>query len=122
MERDTFDPERDVVVEEQIDGNLVPAQSVSVVTDFGPTLTVRAELPGRSLLVLPFEFSRCLRIDSEEQEPARLVAVNLQQTGLLFDQHVSARISYRFGVFDHPQCRREDLARADRLRLYDTQF
>ncbi len=122
MERDTFDPERDVVVEEQIDGNLVPAQSVSVVTDFGPTLTVRAESPGRSLLVLPFEFSRCLRIDSEEQEPARLVAVNLQQTGLLFDQHVSARISYRFGVFDHPQCRREDLARADRLRLYDTQF
>ena len=84
MERDTFDPERDVVVEEPIEGNLVPARSVSVVTDFGPTLTIRAQSPGRSLLVLPFEYSQCLRIDLQEQGSARLIAVNLQQTGLLF--------------------------------------
>ena len=85
MERNTFDPERDVVVKGQIDGNLVPAQSVSVVTDFGPTLTV-GRMAWSSLLVLALELSGAAR-SIKEQGGRALWLCNLQQTGLLFDEH-----------------------------------
>jgi hypothetical protein len=114
---DNFDPERDVVVEEQLPAGLAAATSVSVVTDYGPTLSVRAESAGRSLIVLPFEYSHCLRLETKDGIKARLLPVNLQQTGLLFDRTVEARISYRFGPLDQPRCRRDDIRRADQLKL-----
>jgi hypothetical protein len=114
-----FDPERDVVVEEQLPAELVAATSVSVVTDYGPTLAVRGASAGRSLVVLPFEYSHCLRLETKDGTRARLLPVNLQQTGLLFERAVDARISYRFGPLDQPHCRRDDIRRADRLKLRD---
>jgi hypothetical protein len=115
----SFDPERDVIVEQEILGNLFPAASVSIITDLGPTLSIRADSSGQSLLVLPFEYSHCLSLDVQEGTSAQLISVNLQQTGLLFDKELRAKLFYRFGPFDHPECRRADQDRADRLRLRD---
>jgi hypothetical protein len=113
-----FDPERDVVVEDSIRLGLVPAISASVTVDVGPTLVVQASSPGRSLLVLPFEYSHCLRL-SEASTSARLMPVNLQQTGLLFEGSVEARITYRFGLFGDSSCRGDDVRRANGLKLRD---
>jgi hypothetical protein len=48
---------------------------------------------------------------------ARLVPVNLQQIGLIFENQIEARITYRFGLLKDAACRGEDIARADRLQL-----
>jgi hypothetical protein len=111
-----FDPKVDVVVEREIAGNLVPAHSALVTVDRGPTLIVRAASSSRSLLVLPFEYSHCLELDVAGGR-AQLLPVNLQQTGLLFDNEVEARITYRFGLFHNSRCRAEDHRRADDLKL-----
>jgi hypothetical protein len=111
-----FDPRRDVVVEDSVASDLVSATSVSVIVDLGPSLVVQASSPGRSLLVLPFEYSHCLRL-TEAGGRARLVPVNLQQTGLLFQGSVEARITYRFGLFGDSSCRGHDVRRANGLDL-----
>jgi hypothetical protein len=113
-----FDPKRDAVVEGGVPSGLVPATSAKVRVDPGPTLVVQASTPSRSLLVLPFEYSHCLRLDAANGK-ARLVPVNLQQTGLLFQGSVEAKIIYRFGLFADAGCRGDDIERANALKLRD---
>jgi hypothetical protein len=113
-----FDPKRNAVVEDSIPFRLVPATAAKVTVDFGPTLVVQASTPSRSLLVLPFEYSHCLHLNVVSGN-ARLVPVNLQQTGMLFEGGVEARIIYRFGLFADAGCRGEDVKRANALRLHD---
>ena len=114
-----FDPKHNVVVEDAIPSLLVPASSAKVKLDLGPSLVVQASSPSRSLLVLPFEYSHCLRIDAASNGRARLIPVNLQQTGLLFEGNVEARIIYRFGLLADSSCRGDDLERAKALKLHD---
>jgi hypothetical protein len=111
-----FDPKRDVAVEGDIPTGLVPAISSIVTVERGPKLVVRAESAGRSLLVLPFEYSYCLRMKAAGDEP-QLIPVNLQQVGLLFVERVEAEITYEFGLFGQSRCRGEDRKRADGLQL-----
>jgi hypothetical protein len=111
-----FDPKRDVIVEGDVPTGLVPATAASITVDRGPKLIVQATSQGDSLLVLPFDYSHCLRIKNT-RGGAELVPVNLHQTGLLFKASVEAEVTYRFGLFDESECRRDDLNRADRLQL-----
>ena len=69
--------------------------------------------------MLPFEYSHCLRIDAANNGRARLIPVNLQQTGLLFEGNVEARIIYRFGLLADSSCRGDDFERAKALKLHD---
>lgn len=109
-----FDPKRDVVVEDDLPSDLVPASAVSVTTEEGPRLRVRASSPGRSLIVLPFEFSQCLVLSGTPG--TRLVPVNLQQTGLLLERDADVTLDYRYGL-GRDGCRAADLARARALDL-----
>jgi len=113
-----FDPMRDVVVEDEVPANLQAAKSVNVTVDRGASIKVQAASGGTSLLVLPFDYSHCLRIKSEGGN-ARLIPVNLNQTGLLFESSVEAEITYRFGFFGDATCRGLDIQRADKLDLKD---
>ena len=117
MKAASFDPQRDVVVESELPANLVPAVSASITVDAGPKLHIRATSHGHSLLVLPFEFSHCLRLHAPMGTSARLLPVNLQQTGLLFEGQAEVWIEYRYGLFWNTQCRGTDLDRANALRL-----
>jgi hypothetical protein len=119
LEEGSFDPERDGLIEDQVPDEIVPGRLLSLSAEFGPALSVRAESPGWTVLLLPFEYSHCLRLQGIEGQSARLIPVNLLQTGLLFYRVVEAKISYRFGPLDQPRCRDSDLKRADRLRLRD---
>jgi hypothetical protein len=102
------------VVENDMPLDLVPAGPVSVTAEAGPKLRVRASSPGRSLLVLPFEFSHCLELSGTAG--ARIVPVNLQQTGLLFEREADVTLDYRYGL-GRDSCRTADLARAKALEL-----
>jgi hypothetical protein len=70
-------------------------------------VTVEATSAGRSLLVLPFEFSQCLEAQtrSADVESPRLVRVNAIETGVLFNKRVAATIQYFTGLFHNPACR-----------------
>jgi hypothetical protein len=117
MKAPSFDPQRDVVVEGEFPPDLEPANSVSVTVEAGPQLHIRASSHGHSVLVLPFEFSHCLRLHAFAGGNAYLAPVNLQQTGLIFDEQTDLSIEYRYGLFDEMQCRSADLDRANALRL-----
>jgi hypothetical protein len=119
IKRNSFDPEQEALVEQDAPPNLVPGTLTSLTVETGPVLHVRAQSPGTSLLVLPFEYSHCLRLNAVDGAPARLIPVNLQQTGLIFEGHIEADINFDFGPLSQLSCRGEDLARMDRLHVHD---
>jgi hypothetical protein len=114
-----FDARRSAVVL-GADGNLpdqlVPAQDARIRFETG-ALMVSASSSGSSLLVLPFEFSRCLVVSSNSPDaPApAMLRVDGPLIGLLFRNRVDARIEYRTGPFTHPGCRIEDATEFSRL-------
>jgi hypothetical protein len=78
---------------------------------------MQAEAPGRALLVLPIEYSRCLVLDSFSGDAAaRLLRSNLMFVAILFERHLDARLGLAVG----PQagwnsCRAEDVHDMRRL-------
>jgi hypothetical protein len=112
-----FDGQKLAVVEQQIEGDLVPAREVSVTLHKGPKIDVEAQSESRSLLVLPFEFSHCLRINGVGIE--RMVPVNLAQIGVVIRGRASLSIQYRYGLVAGTTCRGLDLERIKALDLED---
>jgi hypothetical protein len=82
-------------------------------------LTVSAEAPGRALLVLPVEFSRCLEFtwETSAAEPPVALRANLDQTAILFSGRLEGRLALRNGPFVNPTCRLRDLQDAARVEL-----
>src|SRR5258708_3580156 len=72
--------------------------------------TVRARSSGASLIVLPVQFSHCFqaRITSGDAK-ARLLRVNLVQTGLLFEREVTLEARFARWPLASPQCQKRDL-------------
>jgi hypothetical protein len=79
-------------------------------------LRVRATSGGRSLVVIPFAFSRCLRVTAEgSARPPELRRADLALTGILFDGELDVTIQYRQGPFQQARCRLDDFADERRL-------
>jgi hypothetical protein len=79
---------------------------------------VRARSDGSSILLLPIEFSRCLRVVSGLNGPApRLFRADLALTGVLFERRLNADISFRTGPGDASGCRLQDASDAERMKL-----
>lgn len=110
-----FDGRTLAVVERPVRGNLVPAEHVTVHLDKGPVIRVSAHSPGTSLLILPFDYSHCLRARGDGL--GGLIPVNLSQTGLLIHGDASIEIEYRYGLFSGTACRKQDLERIKALDL-----
>jgi len=118
INRPDFDGRREVTVEEALPGELVAASAARLVFE-GATLRVQAQSGARSLLVLPLEFSRCLRVETLAGEAPTLRRVNLVQTGFLFQGAVDARLRLRHGPFVDPRCRLRDRFDLDALKIGD---
>lgn len=116
MKSESFNPRLNAIVEKEIVSDLQPATLISLTVDVGPSLKVRAKSKGWSLLILPFEFSHCLRLNGSK-ENGELIPVNLQQIGLLFENAIDAQITRDFGFFEASYCREADKKRADKLDL-----
>jgi hypothetical protein len=98
--------ERTIVVTEPLPSGLTKAANVALVTD-RQGLHVKAESSGQSVLLLPIQFSRCLRIVRARPE-MKLFRANLLETGLLFSNVADVRIELHNGPFDASECRLED--------------
>jgi hypothetical protein len=98
---------RDVVLTEAVAGPLVPAREA--VMRFGAGgVRVSARSDGRSLLLLPLQFSHALHLRAAVGE-GRLLRANLAQTALVFDREIDAAISLDFG-FGRTAERARDIA------------
>ena len=110
--RPDFDFTRQVVVSTPLDRPLVSAREMRVVVTRGG-LHVSGKSDGTSLVVLPLQFSHCLRARDAR---VRLVRANLMMTGLTFSGDLDTDIVFDYGIFT-PGCRRTDLADVKRLQL-----
>ncbi len=79
---------------------------------------IEADSPGTSLLVLPVEYSHCLRAElaTTGANPPRLMRANLAMTAILFSGRVEGTLMFRYGALSS-RCRIEDWREADMLRL-----
>jgi hypothetical protein len=100
-----FDLTKQAVVSTAIDGPLVPANNMRLSLIRGG-LHVSGNSNGASLVVLPQQFSHCLRAHDPR---VRLVRANLLVTGLIFSGNIDTDITFDYGIFS-PTCRRIDLA------------
>jgi hypothetical protein len=99
------DLDRTIVVTEPLPSGLTKAENVALFTDRG--LHVKAESSGQSVLLLPIQFSRCLRLVRARPE-MKLFRANLLETGLLFSDVIDVGIELHNGPFDAPDCRLRD--------------
>jgi hypothetical protein len=98
------------VAREEIGGSLMPVRS-STLSMADEDLHVVAESDGRSVVIVPLEFSRCIEL--HEVHPGdgngpSLVRIDGLLTGLVFDRRVDAVLSFRIGPLHNPLCRWED--------------
>ena len=110
LDGDSFDASRDVVVQDEGLTDLVAANSNRFEFSDGDVL-ISAKSEGRSMILLPIEFSNCWSIDSSGEgiADATIVRANGFLTGLIFDKVFDAKIKLRTGLFDNPTCRDKDL-------------
>ena len=74
----------------------------------GYDITVSAETRGRSLLVLPFEFSHCLDASASDGGFVRLQPVNGILTGVVFEGSGTVRITALGAPWSRAACRLHD--------------
>ena len=106
-----------VLVEKKVPGQLIPARSSEVKIN-GDVLSIEARSDGRSLVVLPFEYSRCLTFENKSGASGPLPEfhpVNLNQIGMVFERSASVNIRFRFTPFN-ASCRAQDRRDWEKLK------
>jgi hypothetical protein len=96
---------------------LVPASRSVLVVERGG-YRIEANSPGTSLLVLPVEYSHCLRADlaTTGANPPLLMRANLTMAAILFSGRVEGTLMFRYGPLSS-RCRIEDWRDANTLHL-----
>ena len=108
---ENFLPQRDVILEETVNMDLVPASYANLQVEDGKVRST-ARSSGVSLLVLPIEFSECLDF-SVASEPSNFVSVyrvNGMLTGLMFERELDILIDFKYRLFGESECRLNDLS------------
>ena len=107
-----FDYTRQAVLSAPLAGTLVPARDMKLsLIRGGYHLTGHSD--GTSLVVLPQQFSHCLRARAGN---VRFVRANLMMTGAVFSGDIDTDIVFDYGIFS-PGCRRADLVDLKQLDL-----
>ena len=112
MAEPNFDFTRQVVLSAQVSQPLVPARDMRLSLIRGG-LHLSGHSDGNSLVVLPQQFSHCLRARDDR---VRLVRANLMMTGVIFSRDVDTDILFDYGIFS-PRCHSADLADMRQLDL-----
>jgi hypothetical protein len=93
--------------------SLVAARDMRLTVNRGGGFHVSGKSDGVSLVLLPQQFSHCLKASDSD---VRIVRANLLWTGMIFSGSVHADISFGYGMFS-PGCRRADIADMKRLGI-----
>jgi hypothetical protein len=112
MAKPSFDFTKQAVLATAVGSPLVPARNMQMSLIRGG-LHVSGHSGGTSLVVLPQQFSHCLRARDRR---VRLVRANLMLTGVVFSGSLDTDIVFDYGVFA-PRCRFGDLSDIKRLGM-----
>jgi hypothetical protein len=104
-----FDPEQSAILQDNWAGTASLSRATAQIVRTVGGYRVTANSSGRALIVLPFEFSRCLVVN-ESEGSARIGRADFFLTGLVFENKVDAELRFRFGPFENAGCRLADLA------------
>lgn len=107
---DKVDLSTRAVAQEDVGGPLTPARS-SVLSMAGKDLHVVADSDGRSLVIVPVEFSHCIELSETHHgagDGPALLRIDGLLTGIAFDRHLDAVLSFRFGPLRNALCRWQD--------------
>jgi hypothetical protein len=110
MRRDDFLMAEDVIVQQPLQGPLVPVSTSSMTLEKN-AIVISATSPGRSVLLLPVQFSRCWEMTTLDGSPlkASLIRADLAQSILSFEQRVDVRLRFAFGFGNDGACRTQDI-------------
>lgn len=100
-----FDLKKSVITIEPLPGSLQPG----ILQEFSigrGEYTIRASSPGRSILILPLEFSRCLHLRTKDE--AKIFRADFLFTGILFERKIDATLRYQTGPIFGSRCRLDD--------------
>jgi len=86
---------------------VAPVETSSIALEKG-AYRIRAASKGRSMLIVPIEYSRCMDITPVSGKPAQPVRVNIALTGLVFEREMDILLATRIGPFHQPRCRLAD--------------
>jgi hypothetical protein len=109
-----FDFHRQVVLSSNFTTSLVPARAMQLTVIRGG-LHVSGQSDGTSLVLLPQQFSHCLRAHDAR---VRLSRADLMMTAIMFSGNVDTDITFSYGIFS-PGCRRADLEDMKTLGLVE---
>ena len=101
-------------------GTLVPASDFSLEYRRG-AVVVAARSAGETIILLPFQFSHCLRLSQNAGENTELIRVNGGQAALHFTDRANARIANVLTYFGDSGCRTRDFADVFRLGIWPVQ-
>jgi hypothetical protein len=102
------DFEREAVLDGPDPGRLVPATNIAITIE-RDGIRVRANSAGRSLVVVPFEYSRCWAASPHNGTAApELRRADFLLMGLLFEGNLDTRLQYRLAPFRQQFCRLTD--------------
>jgi hypothetical protein len=104
---ESLDPVTIAVATDDIPEKLVPAEK-AVLYFSGKDLRVVATSPGRTLIVVPREYSHCLELRAAASSNATLHRIDGLLTGVLFERQLDAILSFRIGPLHNPTCRYQD--------------
>ena len=114
MHDPAFDGRRVVVTDAALDETLVSAANVKLIYE-KDGFRLQATSTGRSLLVLPTQFSHCWTVSGGGG--ASLFRADMTQLGVDFRGELDARLRFKFGPIFAGGCRIEDLNDMERLRV-----
>ena len=122
MAKNDFDPRKMALVHDPVDGELVPVSDADLRLEKGG-FHISARSEGLSMILIPIEYSHCLRFVFETvgARPPRAFRANVNQTAILFEHSMAGAIRLEFGPFVNRGCRYQDLAEARRLEMGSVQ-
>lgn len=109
-----FDGRRTVVTDADLSGSFVAARDASLVNEKQGFHLV-AESAGRSILVLPVQYSHCWTATGTGSP--RIFRANIMQMGVAFEGRLDIRLTFRFGPIFAGQCRVIDMEDMGRLKI-----
>jgi hypothetical protein len=107
---DSVDLTKRAVTSSPVIGALVPVQS-SALAMANEDLHIVAKSAGRSMVVVPVEFSHCIELHDSHlgtDTGAALLRANGVLTGIVFEHDLDAVLAFRIGPLHNPLCRWQD--------------
>ena len=109
ISKDEFNPLESVVTSTDLPSNLTQAKQVLITMNMHH-IDITAKSESNSILILPFEFSNCLKLmDVNTGQEIKLFRVNAILTGLIFNKNLDASLKFNLNPFESVNCRQLDV-------------